>query len=81
MITTAKLFGTGQITLPKEWRSKVDTKVFILEEVPQGLLIKPLSEAVYYEDGEAVGLHFPFGIEASKLSKELKKASKKKAKK
>lgn len=76
MITTLKVFGKGQVTLPKKWRAKVHTEHFIAEETPQGLLIKPLVEATYYEiDEENFGLHFPMGIEASKLLKNLKKAN------
>lgn len=72
---TLKIFGKGQVTLPKEWREKVKTNYFITEETPQGLLIKPLVESTYYEiDEENFGLHFPQGIPASKLAKELKKA-------
>lgn len=71
-----KLFGKGQVTLPKEWREKANTEYFIAEETSQGLLIKPLSEVVYYEiDEENFGLHFPTGISASKLAAKLKKAN------
>ncbi len=73
-----KLFGKGQITLPKKWREKVKTQYFIAEVTPQGLLIKPLVEETYYEiDEDNFGLHFPSGIDASKLAKNLKKANEK----
>lgn len=75
-ITAAKIFGTGQITLPKKWREKVGAKNVIIEEVPQGLIIKPLVPTLYYEtDEENFGINFPTGIEAKKLTKELKKAN------
>lgn len=75
-ITTAKIFGTGQITLPKAWRDKVKANIFIVEEVSQGLLIKPLVPSLYYEtDSQNFGINFPTGIEAGKLAKELKKAN------
>lgn len=75
-MTTLKVFGKGQVTLPKEWRSKVHTEYFTAEETPQGLLLKPIVESTYYEiDEENFGLHFPQGISASKLAKELKKAN------
>lgn len=71
-----KLFGKGQITLPKKWRDKVKTRYFIAEDTPQGLLIKPLIESTYYEiDEDNFGLHFPTGIEAGKLAQHLKKAN------
>ena len=74
MTTTLKTFGKGQITLPKAWRDKANTEHFLAEETPQGLLIKPLVEASYYEiDEENFGLNFPTGISASKLAQYLKK--------
>lgn len=75
-LTTAKIFGTGQITLPKKWRQKIKAKNVIIEEIPQGLLIKPLVQSLYYEiDEENFGVNFPLGIEAGELAKELKKAN------
>lgn len=75
-MTTLKVFGKGQITLPKDWRDKVHTEYFVAEEIPQGLLLKPIIESTYYEiDEENFGLHFPQGIPASKLARELKKAN------
>ena len=78
MIQVAKMFGTGQVTLPKQWRDKVKTKNLIIEETPQGFLIKPLTESVFYEiDEDNFGLNFPLGIKAERLAKDLKKANEK----
>lgn len=75
-LTTAKIFGTGQITLPKQWRTKMKTNNVIIEEVPQGLLIKPLLPSLYYEiDENNFGINFPTGIEAGELAAKLKKAN------
>lgn len=75
-LATAKIFGTGQITLPKKWRDKVQTENVIIEEVPQGLLIKPLLPTLYYEvDDYNFGINFPTGIEAKELAKKLKEAN------
>ena len=56
MVHTLKLFNTGQVTLPKKWRDKQNTKNFIAEETPEGLLIKPIqrnhSDTVFYENQE-----------------------------
>lgn len=74
-LTPAKIFGTGQVTLPKKWRDKINTKNVVIEEVPQGLLIKPLTEVFAYDiDDGNFGLSFPLGIEAKKLAEDLKKA-------
>lgn len=70
------MFGKGQVTLPRKWRDKVKTKYFVAEEVAGGLLIKPLKKAIYYEvDDQNFGLHFPVGIDADTLAKDLKKAN------
>lgn len=44
MITTLKEFGRGQITLPKKWREKFKTDLYIAKEISQGLLIIPLTD-------------------------------------
>ena len=65
-ISTMKVFGKGQVTLPKNGGIKLEPRHFIAEETPQGLLIKPITEVVYYEmDDENFGLHFPTGISSS----------------
>jgi len=77
MITTLKLFGTGQVTLPKAWRDKFKTDHFIAQETSQGLLIKPMVDEGYYyelEDGE-VGINFPLGMDAKVVADNLKKAN------
>lgn len=75
-MNTSKIFGTGQITLPHKWRKRVNAKHVIIEEVPQGLLIRPLVPTLYYEPNEATfGLNFPTGIEAGKLAADLKKVN------
>lgn len=76
MITTLKLFGTGQITIPKIWRDKYKTDSYIAQETPHGLLIKPLVDELFYEDGEDYfGINFPLGIDAKELASKLKQAN------
>lgn len=73
-----KVFGKGQVTLPKAFRDKNSTDYYLAEEVPEGLLIRPLSESRYYEaSDEHFGLHFPTGISTSSLAKKLKAANEK----
>lgn len=75
-IVAAKIFGTGQITLPKKWRDRMKTKNIIIEEVPQGLLIKPLVPSFFYEvDDENFGISFPLGVKATEVAEGLKKAN------
>ncbi len=76
MITTLKIFGTGQITIPKVWRDKYKTDRYIAQETPHGLLLKPLVEELFYEDGEDYfGINFPLGIDAKELALKLKAAN------
>ncbi len=44
MISILKEFGRGQVTLPKKWRERFDTKVYIAKDTSQGLLIVPLED-------------------------------------
>ncbi len=44
MITILKEFGRGQVTLPKKWRERFGTNVYIAKETSQGLLIVPFTE-------------------------------------
>jgi len=79
MITTLKIFGTGQVTLPKIWREKFKTDHFVAQETSEGLLIKPLVEDGFFyelEDGE-FGLNFPLGLDAKTVLNNLKKANEK----
>lgn len=74
-LATSKIFGTGQVTLPKKWRDKFKTKHVIIEEVPQGLLVKPLVPSLYYEaDDDNFGVNFPTGISAKELAKNIRKS-------
>lgn len=76
MITTLKIFGTGQVTIPKIWREKYKTDQYIAQETPQGLLLKPLMEELFYEEGDDYfGINFPLGIDAKKLATKLKEAN------
>lgn len=75
-IVAGKIFGTGQVTLPKKWREKVKTKNVIIEELPEGLLIRPLVSSFFYEvDDENFGINFPLGVKADIALKNLKKAN------
>jgi bifunctional DNA-binding transcriptional regulator/antitoxin component of YhaV-PrlF toxin-antitoxin module len=44
MISILKEFGRGQVTLPKKWRDRFGTKVYIAKETSQGLLITPFTD-------------------------------------
>ena len=74
-IFTLKLFNTGQITLPKVWRDKFKTKLFIAKETKEGLLIQPLEkkEVVYFENKEGFGLYCENGLPVDELISKIKK--------
>lgn len=72
---TLKMFNTGQITLPKAWRSQFDTENFIAEQTSKGLLIKPImpdEDIVYYENDEGYGVFFPKGIDPQVIIDKMK---------
>lgn len=71
---TLKMFNTGQITLPKSWREKFGTNLFVAKESEEGLLIKPLqpNEAIEYENEKEFGLFFPKGIDPQVLMDKIK---------
>lgn len=66
---TLSMFNTGQITLPKKWRTKFKTDKFVAQETSGGLLIKPLDiedvpeglrdeNVEYIEDEKGMHIHF-----------------------
>lgn len=69
------MFNTGQITLPKKWRMKFETKNFIAEETDEGLLIKPLTKdaTVFYEDKNGFGIYCEKGLDTDKILKTIEK--------
>lgn len=76
MAYTLKMFNTGQITLPKTWRSRYDTQHFLAEETEEGLLIIPITAkqiaTVHYENKEEFGVYFPEGINPEVLISQIK---------
>jgi bifunctional DNA-binding transcriptional regulator/antitoxin component of YhaV-PrlF toxin-antitoxin module len=53
MISILKEFGRGQVTLPKKWRDRFNTKVYFAKETTQGLLIVPFSdESIKVDEGK-----------------------------
>lgn len=75
MIYSLKMFNTGQITLPKSWRKKFDTKYFLAKETANGLLIQPIREdedVISYENTEESGLIFPKGMDPQKIIDKIK---------
>ena len=74
---TLKLFNTGQVTLPKKWRERYNTKLFLAEETSEGLLIRPVEaskdETVYYEDKDGFGLYCEKGLDVDLIIQEIKK--------
>ncbi len=74
-VFTLKLFNTGQVTLPKAWRKKYKTKLFIAKETPEGLLIQPFekNETVYFENKEGFGIYCENGLPVDKILQTIKK--------
>lgn len=72
---TLKLFNTWQITLPKSWRTKYNTKSFLAEETDKWLLIKPImdDDVVYYENKEWFWIYSESGIDPLDIIYKIKK--------
>jgi bifunctional DNA-binding transcriptional regulator/antitoxin component of YhaV-PrlF toxin-antitoxin module len=71
-----KVFGTGQVTLPKRLRDKYKALYYIAEETENGIFLRPLTKAIYYEkSSEEFGIKFPFEESATNVLKNLKKAN------
>ena len=65
MSHTLKVFGTGQITIPKILRDKYGAKNYRAKDTKKGILLEPL--AIYEE------VVFDPPIPAKTLSKQIKK--------
>lgn len=77
-ISTLSLWGKGSVTLPKRWRDRYPTKLFLAEVTRNGyLLIKPVlqEDIIYYEEEDRVGLHFPHGMPMKTFVEKLRKAN------
>ena len=76
MTHTLTMFNTGQITLPKSWRERFNTKHYIAEETEEGLLIKPINtaknETVYYENEKEFGIYCEKGLPVDQILKAIK---------
>ena len=71
---THKLFNTGQITLPKSWRTKFKTKNFVAKETSEGLLIQPLRDKkiVYFKNKQGYGLYCEDGLPVDDIVYKIK---------
>ena len=76
MITaTITLRPNGSMTLPKKVRNKFNTIHYMVVEVPEGVLLKPIEEIQYYEERDgSFGVRFPYGIRAGKLAAMMRTA-------
>lgn len=72
---TLKLFNAGQVTLPKSWRTKYETKYYIATETEGGLLIRPLKDKqmVYFENKQGFGLYCDDGLPVDDIVEKIKK--------
>ncbi len=72
---TLKLFNTGQVTLPKHWREKYQTKNFIAKDTREGLLVQHLLEnkVVYFEKKDGFGIYCESGISIDDMVSKIKK--------
>jgi len=77
-----KVFGSGQITLPKTWRNRIKTDTVSVHQDGDELRIKPLKIPKTYTLSKApknvifdsAELGYPEGVEVNQFLKALKKA-------
>jgi len=69
MITILKEFGRGQVTLPKKWRERFNTKVYIAKTTSQGLLIMPFTESTVSVDEQKLTEEVNSNVESSSFFK------------
>lgn len=76
-----KMFNSGQVTLPKKWRTQYKTKHFTAKVKGHSLVIEPVrkDETVYYEleDG-SFGLYCESGLDVDAIQAEIKRLNAKK---
>ncbi len=70
-----KVFGSGQVTLPKSWRTKVKTSTVSIREKNGELLIAPLKSKKERVIFDSADFGQPKGIEINKFLAALKKAN------
>lgn len=79
MVYILSMFNTGQVTLPKKWRSQFNTTKFVATEKDGTLILEPLKK-IYpgledenvevYDDGN--GVRFKNGVKASVLLEHMR---------
>ncbi len=75
-LTPLKVFGTGQVTLPKKLRDKYKAQYYIAEETENGIFLRPLIKSMYFENSDVdFGIKFPIEESAANVLKNLKKAN------
>ncbi|MEI6221547.1 MAG: AbrB/MazE/SpoVT family DNA-binding domain-containing protein [bacterium] len=43
--TVLKVFGTGQVTIPKKWRKKYNTNLFLAHEEDDKIILQPAASS------------------------------------
>lgn len=72
--TVLKLFGTGQVTLPKKWRTQFKTKYYTAMIEDNKIILMPLEEEKVFFDADE--FNDGKGIEINAFYKTLKKVLK-----
>jgi bifunctional DNA-binding transcriptional regulator/antitoxin component of YhaV-PrlF toxin-antitoxin module len=72
--TVLKLFGTGQVTLPKKWRTRFKTKYYTAVMEGDRLILAPLEEEKVFFDANEFnqGQGVDIGVFYKALKKSLK---------
>ena len=70
--TVLKVFGTGQVTLPKKWRSRFKTQYYTAVMDGNRLILAPLQDENVFFDSEA--FNQGEGVDIGVFYKALKKS-------
>lgn len=70
-----KIFGSGQVTLPKRWRERIGTDTVSVQEKEGELRIKPLKTDASSIIFDSAKVGHPEGVEIKQFLKALKKTN------
>ena len=75
MVVVRKIFGSGQVTLPKEWRDKLSSPVIQMTIESDTITIKPLKVDEYETVFDAEEFGYADGVPVEDFLKTLKKVN------
>lgn len=78
MTTIRKIFGSGQVTLPKAWRKKINTSTVQITQEGKKLIISPIEVDEYESIFRAKDFGYKDGVPVEDFLKALKEVNREK---